>query len=891
MTIAIVVPVYKHSVLLFDAIASIWNGPQPANGQQPGIRRQPACDIVVVDDGCPDPATLLGGLGLSVLDPRIHYLRGGNRGLSGARNRGIEFVLAELPDAEAVFFLDADNMLSPWSPRQMARVLADHPEADWFYPDIRMFGLEWEGDYAGDYTVLAQSLENICEAGSLVRRRVFEAGLRFAEHMRLGLEDWDFWLSAVEAGFRGRHFSGSGFRYRKRPESMLADSNRDFAVIRFELEKRHPWLRDPRTMLALEHAECPRYAIYLWDLHVVRLTSSAEGHTLEMSWPDYVTRFWHAARAPGAFHSGAILIVTTSLNVRLLADARLWHWTLSDLEMRLRDSNVASIAIRATAESRFGIDGPSAGPEPDAAFAAVSSQLLREIVLDVTDEWIASIDTPQPSPRVSRRDVFLPPWALPSQPHRGALRSLVGVCREFRRSEHAALRYLPGAGMNSGTPDRSRLHQELRLRFGGGLLPPALNSERPEIAFVLPLVEFGGVEKVTVAMAAALKLLGYGVSLVVLARNVRLAGAVWRAFDRIVFMDNGEFHNWSGPSYLGTNLSRWSTAGDHANEINQLSVFDVVIAAHAGDVLGLMGELRRRGVVTASHVHLFDRSPRGRNVGHPVLAVAFEHALDLIIGCSRRICAELHASGVPRAKIALVQNASTLEVAPARARGLRDARRSRGAEHLNVLFLGRIDQQKGIDRLIALHGRFSADPRIRFRVIGKSVVDDGPPLGPFAASIEDPVYEPHDLLAAYAWADVLVLPSLFEGLPLTLLEGMSLGVVPLVAQVGAVAEAVRDGIDGWIVSQEHCVAEMMARIEQFLDDRSGLYAMSDAAFEAMRSRTWNESVQELDATLKRLVADRRRARGNALPALLPAPARTVAVEPAAEPAILGRLAS
>lgn len=881
MTIAIVVPVYKHSVLLFDAIASVRNG------------RDLTCDVVVVDDGCPDPATMLGGLGLRTLDPRIHYLRGENRGLSGARNRGIEFVLATLPDAEAVFFLDADNMLSPWSQRQMTRVLAAHPDADWFYPDIRMFGLEWEGDYSGPYTVLTQAIQNICEAGSLVRRRVFEAGLRFSEDMRLGFEDWDFWLTAVEAGFRGRHFPGSGFRYRKRPESMLADSNRDAAVVLGNLDKRHPWSRDLRTMVALEHAECPRYAIYLRDLHLVRLTSSAEGHTEEMSWPEYATRFWRGTRAPNVFHSGAILIVTTSSDVRLLVDARLWHWALSDLDSRLRDSAVASLTIRAAAEGQFGIDEPSTGVDPDAAFAALSTSLMRDIARDLSDGWIASIGTSQPAPRSSRRDILLAASAIRSQPHHGALQSLVEVCRELRRSEHAASRHLPDSGMEVGSPDRSRLHQELRQRFDGGLIPPALLYQRPEIAFVLPVVEFGGVEKVAVAMAGALKLLGYGVSLVVLARTVHLATAIWSTFDRILFLDNPGFHNWSGPSYLGTSLSRWSTAGDHANEVNQLSVFDVVIGAHAGDMLGLMGELRRRGVVTASHVHLLDRSALGRHIGHPVLAAAFEHALDLVIGCSRRICAEMHAFGVPHAKITLVPNAPTLDVAPARVRSLLDARRARGHERLNVLFLGRIDQQKGVDRLMALHGRFAGDARVRFRVIGKSVIGDRPPPAALAASVEDPVYESRDLLAAYAWADVLVLPSLHEGLPLTLLECMSLGVVPIVARAGAVEEAVRDGVDGWIVEQEDCVRAMIARIKRLADDRSCLPAMSDAAVEAMRSRDWNQSVKELDKTLLRLIGDRGRARGNLLAALLPGSirARAVVAERDEVPCLFETLAS
>jgi len=274
-------------------------------------------------------------------------------------------------------------------------------------------------------------------------------------------------------------------------------------------------------------------------------------------------------------------------------------------------------------------------------------------------------------------------------------------------------------------------------------------------------------------------------------------------------------------------------------------------------------------VVTASHVHLFDRSALGRHLGHPVLAVAFEHALDLVIGCSRQICTEIHALGVPRAKIVLVPNAAALAVAPERARSLQEARRMRGPGLLNVLFLGRLDQQKGIDRLVALGNRLGHDPRIRFRIVGKSVLSDRPRLGALEASLEDPVYDAHDLLAVYTWADVLVLPSLYEGLPLTLLEAMSLGVVPIITGVGAVEEAVRDGIDGWIVSQEGCVREMTARIEQLVDDRSCLRAMSDAAFEAMRDRTWNQSVKELDDILLRLLGRRGRALNKVLPKLLP----------------------
>ena len=113
------------------------------------------------------------------------------------------------------------------APRDSREVAEQDPEVGWVYPNIDMFGQEWNSDYSGEYSVLRHLEENICEAGSLVRRAVFERGARFDESMRLGFEDWDFWLGAIERGFRGKHLENFGFRYRRRPESMLSDSERD----------------------------------------------------------------------------------------------------------------------------------------------------------------------------------------------------------------------------------------------------------------------------------------------------------------------------------------------------------------------------------------------------------------------------------------------------------------------------------------------------------------------------------------------------------------------------------------------------------------------------------------------------------------------------------------
>lgn len=52
-----------------------------------------------------------------------------------------------------------------------------------------------------DHSLLIHTAMNICEAGSLIRRKVFEAGVFFDTTFKSGFEDWDFFLTAAEAGF------------------------------------------------------------------------------------------------------------------------------------------------------------------------------------------------------------------------------------------------------------------------------------------------------------------------------------------------------------------------------------------------------------------------------------------------------------------------------------------------------------------------------------------------------------------------------------------------------------------------------------------------------------------------------------------------------------------
>jgi glycosyltransferase involved in cell wall biosynthesis len=76
------------------------------------------------------------------------------------------------------------------------------------------------------------------------------------------------------------------------------------------------------------------------------------------------------------------------------------------------------------------------------------------------------------------------------------------------------------------------------------------------------------------------------------------------------------------------------------------------------------------------------------------------------------------------------------------------------------------------------------------------------------------------------YGSILFLPSRYEGFSLSLVEGMSQGLVPIAYPVGVVPEVIRNGENGYIVET---LEEARARAEELLADEPKRLAMAEAA--------------------------------------------------------------
>lgn len=191
-----------------------------------------AWEWVIVDDGSRDAGALERLERVRSGDTRIKVAVQPNAGPSAARNRAVE-----LSTGRYLCLLDSDDMLEPTFLEKCVWFLESNPEFGFCNSWSVNFGEEeflWQvGFERGKAHLQANSGPPL----SMIRRRAFEDCGGFDESIRLGHEDWDFWLAMAKAGHWGYTIPEYLEWYRKRSSGRFAQVMRDGTLNR-EFENR-----------------------------------------------------------------------------------------------------------------------------------------------------------------------------------------------------------------------------------------------------------------------------------------------------------------------------------------------------------------------------------------------------------------------------------------------------------------------------------------------------------------------------------------------------------------------------------------------------------------------------------------------------------------------------
>lgn len=229
--VSIVVPYYNGHAFLEQTLSSAL------------AQTYPDVEIIVVNDGSTDPDSVAFFEQLS--DPRVRKFSTPNQGAPMARNTGIS-----LASGTYILPLDADDLISSTYVEEAVAVLEARPEVGIVYSHACFFGdvnAYWDLPPFDPTDFLTG---NCIFVSGLFRRSDWVSVGGYKADMRVGLEDYDFWLSLVGLGREVVRLPKVHFFYRKHGASHLSDikGQEQLHELFKRILKRHHQLYSDKTL-------------------------------------------------------------------------------------------------------------------------------------------------------------------------------------------------------------------------------------------------------------------------------------------------------------------------------------------------------------------------------------------------------------------------------------------------------------------------------------------------------------------------------------------------------------------------------------------------------------------------------------------------------------------
>ncbi len=221
------------------------------------------------------------------------------------------------------------------------------------------------------------------------------------------------------------------------------------------------------------------------------------------------------------------------------------------------------------------------------------------------------------------------------------------------------------------------------------------------------------------------------------------------------------------------------------------------------------------------------------------------HEADVVIGASKFTVDSLLSDGVSAQKIKLLPLGFDIDHIPFNVNGI-----AAGGRPLKILYAGKITQRKGIKYL--LEAVQMMGKAVELHLIG-GIQGDGHALKRYKGSyIHHPAVSQQELFRRYQEYDVFVLPTLFEGFGLVILEAMAAGLPVITTPHSIGPDLIVQDKNGYIVPIRD-VEAIKAALECILKkDPEALLEMKIQARKAAEHMDWLQYSVSLESVLKTL---------------------------------------
>ncbi len=229
------------------------------------------------------------------------------------------------------------------------------------------------------------------------------------------------------------------------------------------------------------------------------------------------------------------------------------------------------------------------------------------------------------------------------------------------------------------------------------------------------------------------------------------------------------------------------------------------------------------------------------------------HQSERIIAVSQAVSEHAQKLGVPQRNLRVIPNGVDLE------KFQPNCHRLFTRDHVNVVFIGRLIFNKGPQYIVeAAPTVLKEFPHVKFKFIG-----DGPLRKDLEQRVKnlklESVFEfvglKDNIPALLQDADLLVRPSLLEGMPLAVLEAMACGLPVVATSVGGTAELIDDKVNGLLIEPANS-AQLAAGLLEVLKNPGWGRQMGQMGREKVeQSYNWNQIAAQTVSVYRELVGE------------------------------------
>lgn len=175
------------------------------------------------------------------------------------------------------------------------------------------------------------------------------------------------------------------------------------------------------------------------------------------------------------------------------------------------------------------------------------------------------------------------------------------------------------------------------------------------------------------------------------------------------------------------------------------------------------------------------------------------------------------------------------------------------------LFVGRLEKQKGLEYLIQAAKFLKGKNDFEIIVTGDGEEAENLKKAAAEFEVEDIIkftgkLSEHALIEQYTGCDIFVLPSLWEGLPLTLLEAAATGLPIIATEVGGIPSIFSHGENALLVKARDS-RELAGKMQELMSDKELQKMLSTNARKLAEKYSWENSAKQLENIYEKCLED------------------------------------